>query len=308
MFSREQYAAAAEQLGCEPAMIEAVCNKEVQKQPYFTQKGRKIPKILYEKHVLWELLEKKGISPHQVLRDNPSYRDVLGQSPYQGYGKYINQYQKRDRAMLIDREAAFGACSYGSIQIMGYHHAACGYHSAEAFDEAMQNPDNHLPAFVKFILSEGLEVYLQKRDFEGFAKRYNGPAYWKKGYHIELSRLYQRILAKQLPRHESTAAALIQSQTVQRAAATVATAAAPTAPLLLESGNITDMIDQVKTLADQGQSVIDQVGSLHQQAEVITSQLGWIEWLPWLSGGWALLLVILFGFVMRRYLLDRGYL
>lgn len=308
-FTREQYIAAAEQLGCEPEMIEAVCAKEVDgKKLTFTQAGRKIPKILYEKHVLWDLLEKANISPRDVLRDNPSLGDVLGQTPYKSYGRFITQYSKRERAMQIHRDAAFGACSYTGFQIMGYHHAACGYESAEAFGEAMADADKHIPAFIAFIQSEKLETFLQKRDFEGFAKRYNGPDYWRKGYHIELARIYQRILARNLPRHESPVVALAKSQTVQRAGAAVVTASAPAAPLLLEGGNLTDVLGQVQQLTDHGKELATQVTNLHDQAQAITQQLGWVDWLPVLAGGWSVLLVLIFVAVGRRYLLDRGYL
>lgn len=304
-FTREQYIAAAEQLGCEPEMIEAVCAKEVDgKKLTFTHGGRQIPKILYEKHVLWDLLEKSNISPRDVLRDNPSLGDVLGQTPYKSYGRFITQYSKRERAMQIHRDAAFGACSYTGFQIMGYHHAACGYDSAEAFGEAMADPDKHIPAFVAFIQSEKLEQFLRTRDFEGFAKRYNGPDYWRKGYHIELARIYQRIIARNLPRHESALKAVMQSGTVKRGAAIVATSAAPAAALLPESDNLTGVLETIKTLSAQGNEIKDQVGDLQAQAEQLAPLF---DWLPWAAGGWTILLLLILYLLVRRYLFDRGY-
>lgn len=310
MFSREQYAAAAEELGCEPEMIEAVAVKEVGKQKwYFTSGKRQVPKILYERHTFWDLLEAKGVNPRQLLSEQPGLSDVLASYPYKRYGRFMAQYERRDKAIWVDREAAFGACSYSAFQIMGYHHKRCGYMSAELFAEAMSDPDNHLPAFVAFIKDQGLEKFLQERDFESFAKRYNGKNYWKKGYHIELSRIYQRVLARNLPRHESTAKALTKSQTVKRTAAVVTTAVVPAAPLALDLGDLTGLIDQAKALSNQGQAVLNNVEQLHQKAEVVSQQMGFVfDWLPWLSGGWTLLLLVMFYLVARRYLLDRGYL
>ncbi|MEB4591398.1 N-acetylmuramidase family protein [Candidatus Thiothrix sp. Deng01] len=308
-FSREQYAAAAETLGCEPEMIEAVCEKEVSgKQAFFTQGGRRIPKILYERHKFWELLEERGLNPRQLLASTPDMADVLAPSPYKRYGRYIAQYERRNKAITVDREAAFGACSYASFQIMGYHFASCGYPSAEAFAEAMENTDNHLPAFVAFIKDQGFAKYLQQRDFEGFAKHYNGASYWKKGYHIELARIYQRILARNLPKHDSAVIAAVKSATVQRAGAAVAAAAAPAAPLALDMGSVNGLIQQLQGIADSGNGVINTVQALHQQAEAVSGQLGFVaNWLPWLSGGWTLLLLVMFALVVRRYLHDRGY-
>ena len=307
MFTPKQYAYAATALGWEVEIIESVCLKEIAGKKFtFNHKGRELQKIVFEKHKFWELLIAKGFDPRAILDRDASFADVLGQAPYKTYGSYIKQYQRRDRAMQIDRECAFAACSYGSFQILGLHHQKCGYESAETFAEAMTDVNQHIPAFVNFIKAEGLEKYFQGiRDFEGFARRYNGKDYWRKGYHIELARIYQRILARNLPRHDSVVKAVLQSSTVQRGTAVVATGSLPTVGLLAESDTLNQLIETVRQYADKGREISDQIHILQAQADSLAPYL---NWLPWAAGGWTVLLLIVFWLLVRRYLSDRGYL
>jgi hypothetical protein len=50
----------------------------------------------------------------------------------------------------------------------------------------------HLKAFSGFIKSNKLEKYLQKKDWAGFAKRYNGPAYAQNKYDIKMKEAYEK--------------------------------------------------------------------------------------------------------------------
>lgn len=310
MFSYDQYKAAADLIGCEPEIIEAVVQKEVGKtSSTFSAGGKTRLKILFERHVFWRELEKRGVDPRTLVRRDPTLADILSQQPYGTYGRFADQYTRRDRASTINQEAALAACSYSAFQIMGNNHVACGYDTVQSFVDAMEQGDaeTYLDAFVAFVQANKIDTFLQARDFEGFAARYNGPSYYKRGYHIKLARIYQRIIARNLPRHESKLAAVVQSGTLQRTGAAVTAAAAPAAPLLLEGGNITDLLSNVQAVADQGKAVAASVGDLHQQAQVITESLGWVEWLPWLAGGWSVLLLLIFAAVAQRYLRDRGY-
>lgn len=306
MYTPAQVALGASALGIEPEMMMAVAKKETAgKKLTFRSKGRDIPQILYERHQFWRELIKRGINPRKVLQDNPDAGHILAQTPYSSYGRFIEQYSRRDKAIDINREAAFASCSYGGFQIMGYWFAECGYESAEAFAEAMTDHNNHIPAFVKLVEHFGLKEALRSRDFAAFAEGWNGPAYYRKGYHIELSRIYQRELAASLPRHESKLAAVVQSGTIQRGAAVVVTGAAPAAPLLAESETLSNLISTVQGFADKGQELNGQLQGLQATANSLAPML---EWLPWAAGGWTALLLMIFGLLVHRYLRDRGYL
>ena len=310
MFSPAQYQAAADLIGCEPEIIEAVARKETaNRKASFTYKGRDIPQILYERHVFWDLLEQFGLNPRVLLADDPSLSAILAQSPYIRYGRFIQQYERRDKAIQIHREAAFAACSYTTFQIMGYHHSVCGYDSAEAFAEAAADPETHLAIFVKFIKAEKLENYLRARDFEGFARRYNGPHYYKRGYHIELSRIYQQILASKLPKHDSVLTAVVTSKTVQRGTAAVSAGAVPVVATstgaLVDNGGLSGVIEQVQAVITQGKAAADHVSQLQSELQRLHEALAW---LPWAGAIWTLLMFLILALMVRRYLYDRGYL
>lgn len=307
MFTYDQYKGAADELGCEPEIVEAVVQQEIGgKSSTFTVGGKTRLKILFERHVFWRELEARGIDPREMVRRDPTLSDILNQQPYAKYGKFTQQYQRRDRAAGINREAALAACSYSAFQIMGNNYQAAGYKTVVDFVTAMERcePEVYLDAFVAFCQHNKLDVFLKKRDFESFARHYNGPGYYKRGYHISLARHYQRIVARTLPRHDSALAAVVQSGTIQRGAAIVATGAAPAAALLPESDNIAGVLETVKTLAEQGNAIKDQVVDLQAQAAQLAQ---FLDWLPWAAGGWTVLLLLIFAALVHRYLRDRGY-
>ena len=162
----------------------------------------------------------------------------------------------------------------------------------------MADPTNHIPAFVAVVKHKGLQKALQNRDFVTFAEGWNGPKYYIHHYHIELARIYQREIAKSLPRHDSVVKAVVRSATVQRGAAVAATGSLPTAGLLTESSTLSQLVDAVQQYADKGREISDQLHNLQAH----------LDWLPWAAGGWTVLLLLIFALLVRRYLSDRGYL
>lgn len=296
---------AADYLGCEVEIIQAVMQKEVQKSPWFICKGQRKLKILFERHKFWEALETCGASPNDILRRNPSLKDILNQAPYSKYGTFAEQYSRRERAMQVHKEAGLMACSYGGLQIMGTNYAELGYESIDHFVRDMEeSPKNWLVAFVRFCEKNHLKEALQKRDFTTFARKYNGPNFRKNRYDIELSRIYQRILAASLPKPESKIAAVVQSKTVQRTVAATATAAAPGAGILMESGQLTDLLTTVKGIADQGTQVKEQIHEIQTQVAQLAPMIDWLTWAPIISN---IIMLIFIVAMMWRYLHDRGY-
>jgi hypothetical protein len=307
MFDFNQLKKAADSLGWQVEMVAALAKKEVQASPFFTSGGKKRAKILFERHVFWRHLVKCGIDPADLIRGDATVRDVLGTTPYTQYGKFEQQYTRRDRAATINADAALAACSYTGFQILGENYAECGYDSVSVFVEAMEDADNWLDAMVALVKSKGIAETLQPQrlDFATFAEKWNGPDYWRRKYDVDLSRIYQRELAASLPKHDSRLAALAQSQTVQRTVGTVAAGTVPGAGVLLQSDSVAQLLDTAKTIAGKGQEISGQVAELQTQAAAVAGQL---DWLPWAVGGQTALLVLLGVAVGWRYLHDRGYL
>ena len=172
---------AAASLEIEIAMIKAVAQVESPRGP-FDHMGR--PEILFERHYFHRRTSGKYDKAH------PDISNSAGG----GYGKYSAQYGKLERAYALDRDAALRSASWGRFQIMGNNFAAAGFTSPAAFVLAMTKSEaDHLKAFVNFVKADkNMLAALRKRDWAGFAKRYNGAGYKKNQYDTKLADAYKK--------------------------------------------------------------------------------------------------------------------
>ncbi len=158
------------------------------------------PKILFEGHIFWQQLEERGIKP--VLITNPTNQDVLyskwTKTHYLGGAREFDRLEKASK-LLPDpkvKEAALASASWGSYQIMGFHAKKLGYASVQAFvDEMYIHERNQLEAFGKYISVFGCLAHLKTKNWAGFAKCYNGPAFAQNKYDIKLATAYQKHLS-----------------------------------------------------------------------------------------------------------------
>jgi peptidoglycan hydrolase-like protein with peptidoglycan-binding domain len=168
---------AAEVIGCDIAAIKAVI--DVESRGGYLSDGR--PKILFERHVF---------SKRTNGRFDASHPDISSSRPG-GYKGNAAEYDRLARATALDRDAALKSASWGAFQIMGYHHAAVGHAGVDDFCRAMcDSEDEHLEAFVQFVKVNRLDDELCRRDWAGFARGYNGPAYLKNRYDTKLRAAY----------------------------------------------------------------------------------------------------------------------
>jgi hypothetical protein len=84
------------------------------------------------------------------------------------------------------------SASYGAFQICGFNAGACGFGDVEVFVEAMKTEQGQLEAFVAFIKSSGLADELQRKDWKGFARIYNGPSYSANAYDVKIANAYEQ--------------------------------------------------------------------------------------------------------------------
>jgi hypothetical protein len=76
---------------------------------------------------------------------------------------------------------------------MGNNHKMVGFDSAEDMvKDAMASEANQLKQMAAFINSAGLLDELKNKDWAGFAKGYNGPAYAKNAYDAKLATAYEK--------------------------------------------------------------------------------------------------------------------
>ena len=176
----EDFTQVAELLGCEPAALKAVQQVETGGRGGFFSPGR--PAILFEGHIFWTQLKKRGSNPEDYVKGN---ENILYPKWEKGHYKGgIGEYDRLEQARKINREAADASASWGMFQIMGFNYAACGEESIESFVRSMcESEFKQLLLTANFIKknSQMLQA-LQARDWAVFAKCYNGPAYAQNRY------------------------------------------------------------------------------------------------------------------------------
>ena len=186
----EDFTQVAELLGCEPAALKAVQQVETGGRGGFFSPGR--PAILFEGHIFWTQLKKRGSNPEDYVKGN---ENILYPKWEKGHYKGgIGEYERLEQARKINREAADASASWGMFQIMGFNYAACGEESIESFVRSMcESEFKQLLLTANFIKknSQMLQA-LQARDWAVFAKCYNGPAYAQNRYDVKLEAAYQK--------------------------------------------------------------------------------------------------------------------
>lgn len=192
-FVEQEVRAVAEARSMEAAALLAVAEVESGGQALVEIGGRPMPLILYEFHVF-----------HRQLR--PAARAAAiraglasprwGQIPYPRSQR--ERYALLERARLIDREAAFAACSWGVGQVLGENARWLRYESAEALaEEATSGVAGQVRLMLRFIERKGLEAALARHDWAAFAHGYNGPLHERHDYAGRLSRAHARWRSRQ---------------------------------------------------------------------------------------------------------------
>ncbi len=179
----------ATKLGVEEAALRAVVEVECSSRGGFLADGR--PRILFEGHIFWQRLRKRGINPEELAATNP---DILYHRwTRQFYKGGAGEWERFERAMHISSEAAVESASWGLFQIMGFHWRTCGCGSAEEFRRRMEHSEREQMALaMQFLEKTGIGVYLKTKDWCNFALRYNGSGYKANRYDTKLAAAYRK--------------------------------------------------------------------------------------------------------------------
>jgi hypothetical protein len=154
----------------------------------FLSEGRR-PKILFERHIFHK--ETGGRFAAQA-------RDLSAKTG----GGYIGgaaEYERLGRAIELCRQAGLGddpalrSASWGLGQVMGFNAVASGFAGPTDMAARMaESEDAQLAGMMGFIRSEGLDARLRSRDWTAFARRYNGPQFFKNQYDIKLRDAFEK--------------------------------------------------------------------------------------------------------------------
>lgn len=185
--SEDDFNLVARLLDVQPAALKAVQKVETGGRGGFFAPGK--PAILFEGHIFWSQLKKRGIDPAQHVAGN---EDILyskwNKDHYKGG---LAEYDRLEKARAIHREAADASASWGMFQVMGFNYAACDEKSVADFVKAMtESEQRQLILAGRFIRKAGMLPALQANDWAEFARQYNGSAYAENRYDEKLAAAY----------------------------------------------------------------------------------------------------------------------
>jgi len=169
---------AAEAAGIPSAALLAVVEVESAGQA-LEQDGR-TPRFLFERHQFHKWLQQLApeVLPAAIAAGLaiPKWSRA---TQYKDQGRSAQRLALLQRARALHAECANLSCSWGIGQTMGFCAPELGFKSATAMVDWMTagGIDAQIDAMVREITRKGLVDELQRDDWAGFAKAYNGPGY-----------------------------------------------------------------------------------------------------------------------------------
>lgn len=186
----DDYKQAADELGIDIASIKAVIEIEAGQTHQGFYKPNQ-PIINFDLPMFKKWAARHGIKLGKYSRSNAV---VFARPNAKKYGSYqAAQYERLKSALSIDSIAAIEGTFWGMFQIGGFNWKKCGAESPVDFARRMSTSEKEqLELFVNFLKSNNLAKYLKAKNWAGFALRYNGPSYAKRGYHTRLAKAYNK--------------------------------------------------------------------------------------------------------------------
>lgn len=183
--TRADFEEVATRLGCEWEAVAAVAKVESGPLGGFGSDGR--PVILFERH----LFSRKTNSAFDTSHPNVSNRTPGGYPRTQA-----DRWAQLAEAYALAPEAALQSASYGRFQVLGQNYANMSHANAHEYVAKLARSEkDQLEAFEAFIRANGLADELQRKDWTGFASRYNGPGYAANQYDTKMGDAYAQLKA-----------------------------------------------------------------------------------------------------------------
>ncbi len=182
--SDEDFKIVADRLGVEVAAMKAVVAVEAgHDMKGFWAPG--FPVVNCDKS-LWKTCSKYV----KQLRKDPPSTVVPAEIPA-GFPR--RAWQKLIDARKQNRELADLCTFWGMFQIGGFNYAICGCKSIDEFVYLQSYSElQQLEIFATLIENSGLTKYLKNRNWAGFASKYNGSSYARRGYHTKMANAYNK--------------------------------------------------------------------------------------------------------------------
>jgi hypothetical protein len=176
-----------------PAALLAVVEVESNGQPF--ELDNRTPRFLFERHVFYRELKKRA--PNKLKRAVdlglaiPKWNRSV---QYRDQGTSRGRLALLEKARSVDAECANRSCSWGVGQTMGFLAEEHGYESATKMVSAMitGGVTAQIECMVTEIKNKKLLDKINKRDWAGFARVYNGPGYAANQYDTRMATAFVR--------------------------------------------------------------------------------------------------------------------
>jgi hypothetical protein len=189
MFTEEvirEISLAAREAGLEPSALLAIADVESAGNVFAVVEGRHEPLIRFEGHYFDRRLSEKN---RALARERGLASPVAG--AIANPSSQPARWRMLNEAVKIDSRAAYESVSWGLGQVMGAHWQMLGYAGVEALvAEARSGAAGQARLMTLYIAKTGLAAALRERDWETFARGYNGPGYKRNAYDAKITAAY----------------------------------------------------------------------------------------------------------------------
>lgn len=180
--------AVAERLGIDLAALLAIAEIESGGTAFALIDGHREPLIRFEGHYFDQRLD-------GALRQRARALGLA--SPVAGAvanpRRQADRWALLEKAAALDRRAAYESVSWGLGQVMGAHWKWLGFADVEGLVlEARGGVAGQIALMARYIEKAGLAAAVRERDWERFARGYNGPDHARGRYHIRIAEAHRR--------------------------------------------------------------------------------------------------------------------
>lgn len=108
-------------------------------------------------------------------------------------GYALKEWTQLTNHRRINAQGADMGTFWGMFQIGGFNYKLCGCSSVAQFVEEMSDSEfSQLELFARFLINTGMVNDLRRLNWSGFARKYNGASYARRGYHTKMAAAYKK--------------------------------------------------------------------------------------------------------------------
>lgn len=113
-------------------------------------------------------------------------------------GYALQEWTQLINARKINAQGANMGTFWGMFQIGGFNYKLCGCKSVDEMVKLMAYSElEQLELFASFITNGGMLNDLRNKNWAGFARKYNGASYAKRGYHTKMAAAYKKFKSQE---------------------------------------------------------------------------------------------------------------